>query len=535
MKTKIFSFITLALTSLAFTSCDDNWGGETTVAQGELRLSSFAIEVTDAETIISRADVDLNPFIISVYKNNSELVEEWTYSRMPEIITLPVGSYSIKVRSHVQEKAAWEKPYFEGSESFSIQASKITSLGVIKCTAKALKVSVTYGETLKPLMGNDVEVTVEAGSGGQMVFSSTETRAAYFEIDQNNGDNNTLVATFKGTVNGYKENIRKQFDGVKPGEHYIISFKLRTNPLEPDPETGQIEPGEGITVETDIIHDDSQNGKVDNSEDLIDGDGIHDKEEFVEQVETKNDASSKTMTIAAPAGLASVTVKAAQDANPEFNAAFADLIAGIELVEVSRASNDYGLPTVAQGATSFTIGYATLYSMAQEYEGTHTFTFAATDLQDNSCDPVKVTVTGKSSSPGADAITFESKLSFDSPMDPADYEDEEDGKVTITAPAGIKNMILNISTTNEDFKGEVLDGMGLDGCDIANPSSDQKNYLDDLNLANGSDILNKSQVIFDISNFIPLLPNFIGTHKFTISVTDNDSNSNSITLTFVVE
>lgn len=527
MKTNIFSFLTLAAVSLALGSCSDNWEPASS-ATGELNLKSLAVEVTDETTVVSRADVraehDLSHFLVYIINADNEIVKTWEFGSMPDIFSFPVGDYTVKVVSHEIEKAAWDAPYYEGSQTFSIEDKKITNIGTVTCSFASLKVTVKFDEALSAAMQNDYEVTVVANNEGRLVFTPSETRAAYFEVPDVEGNPHTLAATFTGTVNGYSETVSKTFDNIKRGEHYIITFKFRTNNLEPDEETGQIDPSSSI-IDAEITNENISGDDVNNDEEVIDNDGTHNKEEFVEEVDSKYDPSAGTITISAPAGLASVKVAVAADSNAEFNAEFASLN-GADLATANFSK--YGLPTGFAGSTSLTINLATLIEAAQEFEGEHSFSFTASDVEGAVSDPVTLSVKGKGT---VEPITFESALRFGVELDPSK---ETDGKVIISAAAGIAHLVVDINSDNEDFAG--VTGP-ISGQDFAHPDPAVQPTLTGFGLSNGDQVLNQTSVVFDITTFLSeaFLPSFPGRHQFDIEVTDNDNNKNSITLIFVVK
>lgn len=521
MKTKILSFFAICAIALGMGSCADSWEPKTSDT-GEVALSSIGVEVSTNETVVSRAEVDLNPYIVTILNASGAIEKQWRFEEMPEIFSLPVGDYTVEVKSHEVQKAAWDEPLYVGTQQFKIEKNKITEIGTVVCKFASLKVTVVFGDDLRRVMGSDVQVRVVANDGGELVFTPDEQRAGYFEVIEGS---TTIVATFTGTVNSYYEKIISPYDDIHAGEHYILNYRLRTNPLEPDPETGQIDPSQGVNVETGVTEV-NQDGNVNNDEDIIDMDPDYNHEQFVEEVETDYNAASQTISIAAPAGIASVKVAVGADSNSDFTSAFAALN-GADLATTDLSS--FGLPAPSQvaNATALTINLSKLIADAKEYEGDHTFTFTAADKEGAQSEPVTVSVKGKSSS----SIEFETELSTTAAMNPADYLGK--GKVTIKTPAGIKNLMLDIDTNATD---PVFTGVAsvLSGKDLANPDAETKAALDDLELANGDDLRNKTEVVFDISAFIPLLT-FDGTHKFTITVIDNSNSSDSITLTFVVQ
>ena len=134
MKTKILTSAVVLAAMLA-TSCDDTWTppvGD----DGQLDLSAVNIVNDDAAKLIkneqSRAAVDTNPYLVEIYKAGEDAPEKsWTVATMPEVVSLPTGDYRIFVESHKVQKAEWEKPYYKGEQTFTIEAGKITQVETV--------------------------------------------------------------------------------------------------------------------------------------------------------------------------------------------------------------------------------------------------------------------------------------------------------------------------------------------------------------------------------------------------------------------
>ena len=145
-----------------------------------------------------------------------------------------------------------------------------------------------------------------------------------------------------------------------------------------------------------------------------------------------------------------------------------------------------------------------------------------------------------------DPVTFdfpaESQINFEGTFTPSQISN---ASVNIACPKGIKNLVVTIDTSSDEFK-DVLAGVGLPlSFDLANPGSDElEEAIAGLGLpcANGgvnvngdeyAPVLNQTSVPFDISGFMTLLF-FEGNHNFVLTVTDNDGKSVERTLKFKV-
>ena len=107
-------------------------------------------------------------------------------------------------------------------------------------------------------------------------------------------------------------------------------------------------------------------------------------------------------------------------------------------------------------------------------------------------------------------------------FEPMSITEESTIQMTITMPAGIKTFVVEVS---ENFKGAVAaitDG-GVDYIDLINDPLICENFAD-TPLLTGDEILNQTQIIFDLSTFVPLLcqaaPDM--TVDFILKATDNN-------------
>ena len=428
MKTKILSIIALAATLLSLTSCDEAWTPNTGDKTGQVSLKSLGVEVSTAESTVSRADVDLSDYIITIVNRTSGITEgQWTYSEMPEVFALPVGDYTVKVKSHTIQPAEWDKPYYCGEKDFSIEADKIAELGVVTCKFASLRVTVKFADELRNVMEDDARVSILAGENGTaMTFTPDETRSAYFEVVD---ASTTLIATFTGTVKGTAETLRKTYSDVKAGEHWIITFNVKEYPDIPG-ETGNISVDGGINVDASVTAVDV-NGNVIVDEDVLPSDDRPGTED---------------------------------------------------------PGTDPGPGT----------------------------------------DPDPDPGTDPDPQP-SDAITFASEtLSFDT----ANSVDVTPAVVHITAANGIAHLVVNITTTSAGFEEALVEVQMPTTFDLAYPGSD-KEVFESLGFSTGADVIGATAIDFDITQFVPLLGLYEGTHTFKITVTDQNNLQNSVTLTFI--
>lgn len=276
MKYNIYSIVALGLMMAGLTACDGALEFPSEGGEGQLDLRSLVITNDDAVKIVksehaSRADgdenTDFSAYTVKIYKDGEAgAYRTYTYAEMPEIISLPAGSYTAEAYSHEVKKAAWEEPYFYGkSETFNIETGAITKGVDIECKFASVAVSVYFADDLKALMGSDVKVNVLVNDEGSLDFTGDETRTGHFEAVEGS---NTMVVTFSGTVAGVYTTAVKPYDDLAAQQHRKITFKAKNNPEIPE-QTGTIDPSQGITIDFSVI-DEDVDGNITVVEDPID-------------------------------------------------------------------------------------------------------------------------------------------------------------------------------------------------------------------------------------------------------------------------
>ena len=249
MKTKYL--LSLLTSLLLFTSCEE-LGFNITTDQGAGRFStsSILLDVRDNSNVVYNSPAtragELDDFKILFFKGDSPAPEEsFTYSQMPDVVVLPVGTYRVVASKGTDVEADWDSPYYLGeSKSFQILKDSITSdIDPIVCRLQNVMVTVEFDPILISAMSEDSRVEVKVGDNAGLNFTkATEGRAGYFKYE-----GNSLAATFYGTVEGAETVETKSFDTVEQGVHYKIRFKLHSQ--DPD-HSGQA--GGDIFVEASV-------------------------------------------------------------------------------------------------------------------------------------------------------------------------------------------------------------------------------------------------------------------------------------------
>lgn len=188
---------------------------------GQLSLASMKMEVDlKVDTVYpqSRAGVDVSNFLLTIKNSQGEQVEQYTYSEMPEIISLPVGTYTVVASSAEAATNGFDVPFYTGSTDITIKENELTEVTSLTCRLANVMISVEYDEELRKLMGEDVVTTVKIGENSVDIPSS-ETRKAYLIAP---ASASSMEITLKGTIDGESVTEIERVDNVQAGQYNII-------------------------------------------------------------------------------------------------------------------------------------------------------------------------------------------------------------------------------------------------------------------------------------------------------------------------
>lgn len=416
MKKYFLICLTLLAGMLAFTACHSEVMEGQSTGKGELNLASMTAEVnTEVETVYlgSRAEsgTDFSNYIVTVYDAQSQKVNQWKYSEMPEIVSLAVGTCTVEVTSAEAPTNGFDIPYYKGSTTCEIKENEIVDVPAITCKLANMMFSVEYDEEFKSKMSEDVVTTITVGDNS-LEIPGSETRKAYLVAP--GGETTSVTVTLKGTIDGEAIDYSERFD-VKTGVHNVIKYDFV--PVSDGT-------GDGSTLKVAINVDSSLTG----SDEVI---GVNPGEE---------------------PGI---------DDFPE---------GGGE--EPGDGDGEQNMPTIV--GSNF---YGSPFDISK------------------------------------DVLNVSIKTDMDNPI-PL--------QVTLSAPNGIAHVYVTIDseTLTEDLLTEVNLAKNFD---LAEPG-DLESGLNNLGLPTGQKVIGQETVLFDITNFTPLLGMFgVATHNFIIRLVDQQN------------
>ena len=211
---KLYIFACLCSLILWGVSCNEESAG---IPTGSLFLGieEDATLLTKAESAVTNESlrVDIIAAEGDTIKSYSDYIDEVKGKK----IVLPVGTYTISVKSNQSEEAGWEKPFYSGSKEITIQSGEITSVQIV-CKISNTKVAVEYADNLADYFSH-YETTV-SNTSGSLLYTRDEARAGFFKAEQ-------LTADLK-LVNqdGNEFAMQRVFPDIKERYFYKIKYSL---------------------------------------------------------------------------------------------------------------------------------------------------------------------------------------------------------------------------------------------------------------------------------------------------------------------
>ncbi len=416
MKNIFLICFTLMVVLFTFSAChSEKMETGATDVTGQLSLASMKMEVDlKVDTVYpqSRAGVDVSNFLLTIKNSQGEQVEQYTYSEMPEIISLPVGTYTVVASSAEAATNGFDVPFYTGStEQFTIKENELTEVSALTCRLANVMISVEYDEELRKLMGEDVVTTVKIGDNS-LDIPSSETRKAYLIAPASAG---SMDITLKGTIDGESVTEVKRVENVQAGQYNIIKYVLSPvddgnnsvggnlniainidSSMTSSDETVGVNPGEEPGIDDFPTDGGEEPGDGDGdgeggitSDISITGKDLGESPFFdIDQTQTITGATTLIVGIEAPAGIQNLKVAISSD-NEEFNG-IGEGLGEFDLAHSDSMNEDaqamlpiLGLPIddAVLNQTNLDFNISKFTSMLAGFKGTHTFKITVTDNQ----------------------------------------------------------------------------------------------------------------------------------------------------------
>lgn len=228
----------------------DNTDAELSGDVGLLDLELVAekeAEVSDTKLPdLTGSTLEADSFTVSVYSSDGSLVKTYpNYEEMKEEggVLLAPGVYTMLAEWGENVKAAFDKPYYAGRDTFEIVTQEVLKVQTI-CTLDNKKVTFRYSDNFTANFGSDFVIVLDNGLG-VLSLDKNESRSAYL---QNTG---TLRFTVYAT-NRHGDQLVYNYDMSKNEEitqHNNILIDLditdsKPNEGEPEEPEEPVDPDE---------------------------------------------------------------------------------------------------------------------------------------------------------------------------------------------------------------------------------------------------------------------------------------------------
>lgn len=250
-----YSLIALLTSSLLIGCKDEAWnqGIEKVEEYGTLSFANLNVSVSDKEATVSRATTtNLSDFTVEITKEDGQLELKESYGKLPATISLKTGKYSVRAYNGEEELAAFEAPFYQGTQDFTIYNNMVTEVETILCKLSNIKVTIKFTEALKEYVSDNCKVIVKVNEGSELTYTLQDienARPGYFKAAEGTC---TLTATLTGTIDGEDITYVMPIQNVNAGEHQIITYSIKGPDGEiPDP-SGSIDTGSGITINVSV-------------------------------------------------------------------------------------------------------------------------------------------------------------------------------------------------------------------------------------------------------------------------------------------
>jgi len=241
---KTFSILLISALICAACSKEKLDMGQKTNEQGNLsfRLTPVGEFIQTSTSKAATKAADVSEFTLAI--KNAEGTTVASYDRFadaPSVIALDKGSYTLEASSPGTKPAAFDQPIYAGSQAFTIEPSKLSSVEV-NCKLSNMKVEVSYTDAfLAEITDFVVVVSISQEEDGFLTFTRETTQAGYFKVAPL-----TIQVQGRRVLDGSEINQTVHIDEVAAQDFHSI----RLNAVE----TGNLQAGIEIDYTTNDKH-----------------------------------------------------------------------------------------------------------------------------------------------------------------------------------------------------------------------------------------------------------------------------------------
>lgn len=538
--------------------------GKETPAEKEVGYLSFetaALNVVTDEEILPTTQArtasapDVGSFEVDILDGTQTSVLSFPYGEKPaDPVELPVGNYTLDVRSGTVPDAGWETPLYTAAREFSIVRGQTTSLGEIACRLANIKATVTYADDLKAELeeGTHTDITV---AGHTLSFLLDEARAGYFRAG---AASNPMEVTIHLVVDGKTKKLTTTIEDTKAGQWRKITVRkeysnLGTASLSLTVET--VTQNEVISTDVttlldeEILSDDDplsptvvwQGQDIDRRYQLLksmfDQNGSYIPDLQIEIGSPQSTIARLRIDITSTSAefMASLT---AMNFLPSFDLCG---VTASDTPALHTALTLAGIPTGGrvQGQRSVIFDLQGVMGLLYAFDGEHDFRMTVVDGDRRSTIKTLSLLVDKNGETGT-GTEGPTIVWVDYDIDRT-YEVTADlpVKIDVKAEEGIAGFVVDIDS--DVLTSDILGMIGLQShIDLIEPGEMEvilsTPYPDGLGFPVRDQVRNQTYVPFDITNFMSMILDLgmPGYFNFHLTVTDNQGNSTTRTVKLTV-
>ncbi|MFV0581699.1 MAG: PCMD domain-containing protein [Parabacteroides gordonii] len=211
---KYYIFLYLCLFSIILSSCDEDRNG---VPTGVLYVG-----VEEDNTLFTKAQTEvsnesLQVIILKGEEDTLKVYNDYLAEVKGQRMVLPVGKYTVTIRSNGVDSVGWETPFYQGQEEVEVKQGEITNAKIV-CNIANTKVSVVYGESVQQHF-IDYQ-TVVSNSSDSLIFTRDEYRSGFFTPEK------LTVKLNLVNNDGNRFTMKRVYSDIQPQYHYIFKFTL---------------------------------------------------------------------------------------------------------------------------------------------------------------------------------------------------------------------------------------------------------------------------------------------------------------------
>lgn len=240
---------------------------ELTGTKGEqLEMGALELSVSvPQETTESRANTEApgNYPVVVMNKETEEEAYNGTYEAMEKPLRLPVGTYVVTSHTPGNIETIMSSPYYEGEKEMTISKEIISVLDVV-CKMLNTKITLNLGDDFKSAF-TEWTITLNDGNSHVLTFTqANENSTIYWYLGADSHVATLTMDITATTTDGVKVRDQKQFTKADASENYENdnpnftggdALNINIGAIEePDPEPGQ-QPQIGFDISVDITFD----------------------------------------------------------------------------------------------------------------------------------------------------------------------------------------------------------------------------------------------------------------------------------------